>query len=51
MASASVENLPIIFFIFAFKLAQNFSIGLKSGEYGGRNTSWHPASAINFFVY
>jgi hypothetical protein len=32
MASAKEENWPIVFLILAFKLAQNFSIGFRSGE-------------------
>jgi len=37
MASAKELNCSIVLLILAFKLAQNFSIGFKSGEYGGKN--------------
>lgn len=36
----------LIFLIRAFMLAQRFSIGFKSGEYGGRNKILHPAFSI-----
>ena len=31
------------------RLAQVFSIGLKSGEYAGKNITLQPASSANFF--
>ncbi|MDP4832316.1 MAG: hypothetical protein NWR41_01210 [Rickettsiaceae bacterium] len=34
-----------------FILAQNFSIGFKSGDYGGKNISLQPTDFINFFVF
>ena len=46
MASASVEHSFILSFTFILKLAQNFSIGFMSGEYGGKNSTSHPALLI-----
>jgi hypothetical protein len=32
-------------------LAQNFSIGFKSGEYGGKKITLHPTDSINSLVF
>jgi hypothetical protein len=41
------SNSLILFFIFA----QHFSIGFKSGEYGGRNSILQPAFSTNSLLF
>ncbi len=50
MASPSLSKLLIIDLILALKLAQNFSIELRSGEYGGKNNNSQPTLSIRFCV-
>ncbi len=38
------------FFMACLMANQNFSIGFKSGEYGGKNKTLHPTLSINFLV-
>ena len=38
-------------FNFFFILAHNFSIGVKSGEYGGRNNRQCPVPLLSFLIY
>jgi len=40
-----------LFLIHRFILAQNFSMGFKSGEYGGKKISLQPTDSINSFVF
>ena len=47
-ASSSVLKLWAMSFNFFFILAHNFSIGFKSGEYGGRNNRQCPVPLIIF---
>lgn len=51
IASARLEHVFKISHTPLLKLAQNFSIGFKSGEYGGKNKISHPAfSMISILV-
>ena len=49
-ASYNSSNCVIFSLIHFFILAHNFSIGFKSGEYGGKNINLHPADSINSLV-
>jgi hypothetical protein len=50
IASESDLNFAIDFLILDFILAHNFSIGFKSGEYGGRNNILQFALEISLMV-
>ena len=50
IVSANVLNLETVFLIISFICDQEFSIGLRSGEYGGRNNKSHLCLLTNFSV-
>ncbi len=51
IASNNLLVSVILFLIHFFILAQNFSIGFKSGEYGGKKITLQPTDSINSFVF
>jgi hypothetical protein len=46
IASDKLEHNLKASFTFLLKLAQNISIGFRSGEYGGKNSNLHSAFSM-----
>ena len=51
IASYNLPNSVILSLIHLFILAQNFSIGFKSGEYGGRKIILQPTDSMSSLVF